>query len=146
MLRSVITQGRQDWDQWVTSYTLQYSPDNVNHFYVRDVANNVGLFPGNTDRNTRVENFVPPGIVAKSVNLTVISWRQHISMRFDVTGCPVVGELPTIPTNRCCNNYMHTSMFGFTYLFTSITPTIPLNTCGELSRQVSNMSRHLLFC
>ena len=48
MLRSVITQGRQDWDQWVTSYTLQYSPDNVNHFYVRDVANNVGLFPGNT--------------------------------------------------------------------------------------------------
>ena len=57
-----------------------------------DVANNVGLFPGNTDRNTRVENFVPPGIVAKSVKLTVMSWREHISMRFDVTGCLVPRE------------------------------------------------------
>ena len=92
MLRSVITQGRQDADQWVTSYTLQYSPDNVNDFYVRDVHNAIGLFPGNTDRNTRVENFVPPGIVAKSVKLTVMSWREHISMRFDVTGCLVPRE------------------------------------------------------
>ena len=98
MLRSVITQGRQDADQWVTSYQLQYSPDNVNYFYVRDVDNNIGLFPGNTDRNTKVENFVPPGIVARSVKLMVKSWRQHISMRFDVTGCSVAGELPAIPT------------------------------------------------
>ena len=92
MLRSVITQGRQDADQWVTSYTLQYSPDQVNNFYVRDVRGAIGLFPGNTDRNTKVENFVPPGIVAKSVKLTVMTWREHISMRFDVTGCLVPRE------------------------------------------------------
>ena len=102
MLRSVITQGRQDADQWVTSYTLQYSPDNVDDFYVRDEDSNIALFPGNTDRNTKVENFVPPGIVAKSVNLTQISWLEHISMRFDVTGCSVEGELLTILTISYC--------------------------------------------
>ena len=89
MLRSVITQGRQDADQWVTSYQLQYSPDRKNYFYIRDANSAVCLFPVNTDRNTRVENFVPPGIVAKSVTLIVKSWHQHICMRFDVTGCLV---------------------------------------------------------
>ena len=91
-VHSVITQGRQDWDQWVTSYQIQYSPDNVQDHYVRDSNGAVKAFSGNWDRNTKVEHVLSLPTTARSVRLIAQAWYGHISLRLDVTGCQVARE------------------------------------------------------
>ena len=91
-VHSVITQGRQDWDQWVTSYQIQYSPDNVQYNLVRDSNGAVRAFSGNWDRNTKVENVLSLPTTARSVALHALDWHGQVSLRFDVTGCQVARE------------------------------------------------------
>ena len=91
-VHSVITQGRQDWDQWVTSYQIQYSPDNVQDHYARDSNGAVKAFSGNWDRNTKVEHVLSLPTTARSVKLIALAWYGHVSLRFDVTGCQVPRE------------------------------------------------------
>ena len=91
-VHSVITQGRQDYDQWVTSYNIQYSPDNVQQYPVRDSNGAVKAFSGNWDRNTKVEHVLSLPTTARSVALLALTWYGHVSLRFDVTGCQVARE------------------------------------------------------
>ena len=88
-VHSVITQGRQDKDEWVTSYQIQYSPDNVQYNLVRDSNGAVRAFSGNWDRNTKVEHVLSLPTTARSVALLALTWYGHVSLRFDVTGCQV---------------------------------------------------------
>ena len=91
-VHSVITQGRQNQDQWVTSYQMQYSPDNVQHHYVRDSNGAVKAFSGNSDRNTKVENVLSLPTTARSVALLALTWHGFVCLRFEVTGCKAPRE------------------------------------------------------
>ena len=51
-------------------------------------------FEANNDQNTKKTNLLPDNIVARYIRLLPISWREHISMRFDVTGFAVSGTMP----------------------------------------------------
>ena len=91
-VHSVITQGRQEWDQWVTSYQIQYSPDNVQDRFVRDSNGAVREFSGNWDRNTKVENVLSLPTTARSVALLALTWHGFVCLRFEVTGCKAPRE------------------------------------------------------
>lgn len=79
----IATQGRQEYDQWVKSYALQYSIDGTS-FTTYDEGQ---VFRGNSDRNTVVENYISPVIIAKFVRILPRTWHNHISMRFELYGC-----------------------------------------------------------
>lgn len=79
----IATQGRQEHDQWVKSYALQYSTDGTS-FKTYDEGQ---VFRGNSDRNTVVENYISPAIIAKFVRILPRAWHNHISMRFELYGC-----------------------------------------------------------
>jgi len=76
----VLTQGRQDYNQWVRKYELLYSNDGV-------TFTKYGSFQGNEDRNTKVGHVLKPAIAARFIRIHPVSWYGHISMRFGLFGC-----------------------------------------------------------
>ncbi|CAH3014709.1 unnamed protein product [Porites evermanni] len=77
-------QGRQDTDQWVTSFTISYSGNGT----AFTPYQNSKVFNGNTDRNTVVLNVLHPSINARYIRVHPKTWRRHISMRMELLGCP----------------------------------------------------------
>ncbi|XP_077985081.1 retinoschisin-like [Glandiceps talaboti] len=84
----VATQGRQDHDQWVTSYKLSYG-DGSTWSYVNDKSGQPQTFNANSDRNTVVYHALEDGqrFTARYVRFVVQSWHVHISMRVEVYAC-----------------------------------------------------------
>ena len=80
-IESVTTQGRPSWPQWVTSYYISYSQDGANWVQIPT------LYSGNVDQFTKKTNNRPANTDARYVRLRPQSYREHISLRFDVTGC-----------------------------------------------------------
>lgn len=60
-VKGVVTQGRADSNQWVTSFTLQYSQDGYNF---KKYKNGEVLF-GNKDRNSLRGHILEPPIIAR---------------------------------------------------------------------------------
>ncbi|EGC33264.1 hypothetical protein DICPUDRAFT_56540 [Dictyostelium purpureum] len=77
---AIATQGRGDFDQWVTSYKIRYSYDNVQWFDY----NNGQIFKGNTDRNTVVTHVFPQPLRARSIALHPVTFNAHISLRWEL--------------------------------------------------------------
>ncbi|XP_078696106.1 putative carboxypeptidase X1 [Branchiostoma floridae x Branchiostoma belcheri] len=87
-----IIQGRyHNYDQWVTSYKLQYSVDGLSWITCASSDGYEKVFPGNTDRNTPVTNLLDSPIAARYVRFLPQSWHDHMSMRVEVLGCSVDG-------------------------------------------------------
>lgn len=84
----VATQGRADWNQWVTKYRLQYSVDGVTFQFYKEQGQSANKeFTGNTDRNTIVRHDLNPPITARFIRFRPVSWFGHISMRAELYGC-----------------------------------------------------------
>ena len=89
---SITTQGRPDASEWVTSYQVAYRDASGTWQSVKHTNNRRISFRANTDRNTRVTNSMPDGVVATKVRLWPVSWNRRVSMRFLVQGCDFVAK------------------------------------------------------
>jgi len=85
IIKRILTQGRQDMNQWVTSYSVEYS-NNGNSFRPYTKRGQVKIFPANNDRNSVVAHALTPHIFARYVKIKPRTWFRHISMRFEVYG------------------------------------------------------------
>ncbi|CAH3172634.1 unnamed protein product [Porites evermanni] len=85
-ITQVATQGRQDYDQWVTRYTITSSVDGTHWAMYRDKSQDK-YFQGNRDRNSIVTHAINPPILARYVRIHPRGWRSHISMRVELYGC-----------------------------------------------------------
>jgi len=84
----VATQGRQDYNQWVTSYSLSYSL--TGSYWVQYTERGKKkIFRGNFDRDSIVAHHVFPPFHARFVRIHPLSWHSHISMRAELYGCPI---------------------------------------------------------
>ncbi|XP_048582331.1 uncharacterized protein LOC5506315 isoform X2 [Nematostella vectensis] len=83
---AVETQGRQDYDQWVKTFTLSFSNQGA-QFITYRIAGLVKTFTGNSNRNSVVRNAVSPAIEARFVRIHPKSWHNHVSMRVELIGC-----------------------------------------------------------
>jgi len=91
----VVTQGRQNGDQWVTGYTVSTSTDGSTWTPV----NNGQQLSGNTDKITKVQH-VFSSVSARYVRFYVKTWHSHISMRAGV----IISGLPfTLRGDGGCN-------------------------------------------
>ena len=80
----IITQGREDNYQWVTSYKILFSLDNVDWTIIQNQNNTDRIFRGNSDLNTKVTNILSTPICARYVKLQVVTYYGFISLRWDV--------------------------------------------------------------
>ena len=76
-ITGITTQGRYDWPQWVTSYNVSYSTDNITWTFFNTT------FRGNTDQNTGVTNAL--NVWARHIKITPIAFNGWISMRAGLT-------------------------------------------------------------
>ncbi|EGC40356.1 hypothetical protein DICPUDRAFT_146689 [Dictyostelium purpureum] len=77
---AVSIQGRGDADQWVTSYKIRYSLDNITWSEYRNGA----AIQGSSDRNSINTHFFDNPIRARSVAIHPVTWNNHISLRFEL--------------------------------------------------------------
>lgn len=85
-VNQVATQGRYGaYAQWVTSYKVSYSNDNVtwNYYGGANLAT-ATIFTANTDQNTIVTNIFSPALSARYVRLHPVGYNSHMSMRMEL--------------------------------------------------------------
>lgn len=82
-LRGIVTKGRGDAGQWVTSYNVSYSTDNVTYTTI-NISGTPVNFRGNFDQNTEVINQFPAPVNTRYIRITVTAFSGHPSMRADV--------------------------------------------------------------
>ena len=90
----VVTQGRRNTNQWVTTFKVGTSTDGKKF----DLVNNGALFSGNGDRSTKKENFFAKR-EARYVRIYPVGYYGWMSLRADVlveagpgTGSPISGQ------------------------------------------------------
>ncbi|WAQ93429.1 MFGM-like protein [Mya arenaria] len=88
-ISGVVTQGRQDTDQWVESFLIETSLDGIHWYkYVdRDSKKAYTIFPANFDRNTAVKSFFDREVDAQYLRIVPMTWKGKIALRFDVLSC-----------------------------------------------------------
>ena len=85
ILKGVVTQGRNDYWQWVTSYRIDISSDGKTWEKV-DCGR---VFSGNNNRHTKVENLFDAPLKARYVRIMPWTWHGHISMRAGLLVCEI---------------------------------------------------------
>ena len=86
-IQAIVTQGRQDFNNWVKSYKFAYSTDGVTYDYVTSADGSDRVFGGNIDRNTVVEHSFEVSIVTRFVRLYPQTYYQWMAVRWEVYGC-----------------------------------------------------------
>ena len=84
-IRSVTTQGRQDWEHWITAYKLYYGSDSTDMLCIQDASNTNRVFSGNWDRNTKVTHVLPLGTRGRYFKLNPIAWHDGIGLRWGLS-------------------------------------------------------------
>src|SRR5437868_4854159 len=74
----VITQGRDDADEWVSEFMVSYTIDGVTW----DDADNGKSYPGNYNRGDKVYTYFNSPPTARALRIRPTKWVGEIAMRF----------------------------------------------------------------
>ncbi|CAK0892175.1 unnamed protein product, partial [Prorocentrum cordatum] len=80
-VRGVVTQGRANWNQWVTKYQVATSLDGTHWQTIG------GTYTGNRDRSSKVKGMFAASELARYVRIKPQKWHGHMSMRAGVLTC-----------------------------------------------------------
>ncbi|XP_045134698.1 neurexin-4-like isoform X1 [Portunus trituberculatus] len=89
---AIATQGRDDSQEYVTAYTLEYSRDGIHYSIIKGPKGNIMAFPGNEDGNTVAVNLFETPIIGRYIRVKPTRWRDRISMRVELYGCEYLPE------------------------------------------------------
>ncbi|XP_078606444.1 uncharacterized protein LOC144879090 [Branchiostoma floridae x Branchiostoma japonicum] len=89
IVSGVITQGRANSYQWVTSYKLQFNTGSAHGIWTtyQDDEGFDTVFTSNTDRTTPVRHMLQSPVTTRYVRIVPVTWHRWISMRVEVMGC-----------------------------------------------------------
>jgi len=93
----VMTQGRGDGTEWVTSYMVSYSTDAFHWQYVSDQYGNQRVFEGNVDSYSVKHAYLDEPIAARFIKFHTVHWNRHPSMRVEIIGCQVCKSPIALP-------------------------------------------------
>ncbi|EDO36451.1 predicted protein, partial [Nematostella vectensis] len=83
----VATQGRSDYDQWITEYELSHSLNAQIWMSYQEENGKAKVFPGNVDRNTVVTHLLTNYPYVRHVRIIAKAWFRHVSLRAELYGC-----------------------------------------------------------
>ncbi len=83
----VVTQGREDKAEWVTSFLLSYSLDSTRWEFARDIYGSKKVFRGNSDAYSLRHSYLEHPVRARFVRIHVAGWHNHPAMRMEIIGC-----------------------------------------------------------
>ncbi|XP_050739952.1 neurexin-4-like isoform X2 [Eriocheir sinensis] len=91
-ITKLATQGKQNTREYVNEFVLQYSEDGDTWTTYKDLDGKAKAFPGNLDGNTVVTNLFETPIIGRYIRIKPTRWRDRISMRIELYGCPYEPE------------------------------------------------------
>lgn len=103
-VEKVATQGRQNSNQYVTSFRFSYSVTGSDYTFILNDDGSERIFSGNSDQNTIVENAFDSALVARYVRLYPQTWYGHMSMRWEVYGCEIGDVMFYLTITSSSNN------------------------------------------
>lgn len=109
----VVTKGRDNHNEWVTSYFIMYSTDGITYSYYMGEDNMPKVFPGNFDSSSEVRHVFEKSFEARVVRIQPLSWEGHVSLRWDLLGCIYEGEARMLT------------------IFPTVTPTPSVEVCQD---------------
>ncbi|XP_030849105.1 fibropellin-1 isoform X5 [Strongylocentrotus purpuratus] len=145
-INSVATQGRQAYNQWVTSYKLACSTDGTTFHTVQGISINPGadrIFTGNSDRNTIVTNTLPVPQMCRYVRLMPVRWFGHISLRMEIYGEGPITDINDCSPDPCENG--GTCIDGVDTFTCACAPGYIGPTCGTAARVTCDSSSMTVF-
>lgn len=96
----IMTQGREQAEEWVTWYSISYSTDAFKWHFASDASGNRKVFRGNVDASTVRYNFLEQPLETRFIRLHVIEWKGRPSLRLELVGFQecngVVTESPNV--------------------------------------------------
>ncbi|XP_064634109.1 lactadherin-like isoform X3 [Lineus longissimus] len=93
----VMTQGRGDGKEWVTSFMVSFSMDASKWDYVVDQYGNQRIFEGNIDSYSVKHSYLDKPVMARFVKFHTVHWSKHPSLRVEIIGCQECKELIGMP-------------------------------------------------
>ncbi|CAH8519996.1 unnamed protein product [Schistosoma turkestanicum] len=97
LVTGIMTQGRGDGSEWVTSFMVSYSDDAMHWKFVTDQYANQKIFEGNSDSYSVKHNYFDEPIRARYVKIHTYTWHNHPSLRVELIGCQTCKQLIGIP-------------------------------------------------
>ncbi|TGZ63766.1 hypothetical protein CRM22_006732 [Opisthorchis felineus] len=97
LVTGIMTQGRGDGSEWVTSFMVSYSDDGNQWKFITDQYANQKIFEGNTDSFMVKHNYLDEPIKARFVKIHTYTWHNHPSLRVELVGCQPCKQLLGIP-------------------------------------------------
>lgn len=86
LITGIVTQGRANSNQWVTSYHVSYGNDSTQMTLYTEF-DGLKTFVGNSDENTIVENTLREHVTARYIRIHPVSYHEHMSMRIEMRQC-----------------------------------------------------------
>ncbi|CAF1070490.1 unnamed protein product [Rotaria sordida] len=86
-ISGVLTQGRANKQEYVTSLMISYSIDAYRWQYLVDQYGNQKIFSANTDSYSVHNNYFDEVIIARFIKFHPIKWYLHPSLRVEIIGC-----------------------------------------------------------
>ncbi|XP_018651917.1 putative dock [Schistosoma mansoni] len=96
-VQALMTQGRGDGSEWVTSFMVSYSDDAMHWKFVTDQYANQKIFEGNSDSYSVKHNYFDEPIRARFVKIHTYTWHNHPSLRVELVGCQSCKQIIGIP-------------------------------------------------
>ncbi|XP_078369213.1 uncharacterized protein LOC144653157 isoform X3 [Oculina patagonica] len=88
-IAKIATQGKQEFDFWVTKYFLVYRRNISSSLLLYRQNGNTKIFAGNNDRHTVVSHLLIPRITAQFVRIYPYRYREFGCLRVEYYGCAV---------------------------------------------------------
>ena len=106
-ITGLMLQGNARTDEWITSFTVQYSTDTLWWSSVMEAESFVPLvFPGNEDGHSVKRVLFPDSFFARYIRIVAVDFHQGISLRLQLLGCDVTTQpepVTTVPTPLRCD-------------------------------------------
>jgi len=96
-ITGVLTQGRNDGSEWVTSFMVSHSMDAYQWMYITDLYGNQKVFEGNDDSYAVKHSYLDEPIIARYIKFHTVTWNKHPSMRVEIIGCQVCNMPIALP-------------------------------------------------
>lgn len=96
-ITGLLTQGRGDGREWVSTFAVSYSVDAYHWKQCLDAHGNRKAFLGNSDSHSLKLSYLDPPVHARFLRLHVLRWHGRPSLRFEPLGCQECNEVISVP-------------------------------------------------
>ncbi|ELT93105.1 hypothetical protein CAPTEDRAFT_117023, partial [Capitella teleta] len=97
IVHTIRTRGRNEYGQWVKTYSANFSEDGVTWATYQEPYGTNKIFHGNLNSSHVLRVYFMSGFVARGVRFHPTTWNDTVGVRWEVLGCPGLSTVLLFP-------------------------------------------------